>query len=133
MPCRTLSHLRAGRSSRLERSSDQLHVPAQTGGLSGPEHRGGHLLSDRSLKGWFITPELRWYLETSDTRDAPRGFHLGGYARVSNISFDASLSATGTGTDASGSVQGLLAVDFFEFGIGIQAGYQLLMIGTGSP
>ncbi|HOP43682.1 MAG TPA: DUF3575 domain-containing protein [Flavobacteriales bacterium] len=84
--------------------------------------------SDRSLKGWFITPELRWYLETSDTRDAPRGFHLGGYARVSNISFDASLSATGTGTDASGSVQGSLAVDFFEFGIGIQAGYQLLMI-----
>ncbi|HPF92063.1 MAG TPA: DUF3575 domain-containing protein [Flavobacteriales bacterium] len=84
--------------------------------------------SDRSLTGWFITPEMRWYLETSDTRDAPRGFHLGGYMRMSNISFDASLSATGTGTDASGRVDGSLAVDLFEFGLGVQAGYQLLMV-----
>ena len=84
--------------------------------------------SDRSLKGWFITPEMRWYLETSDTRDAPRGFHLGGYFRLSNISFDASLTAESTGSDASGRVDGSLAVDLFEFGIGIQAGYQLLMV-----
>ncbi|MCB0808747.1 MAG: DUF3575 domain-containing protein [Flavobacteriales bacterium] len=84
--------------------------------------------SDRKLSGWFLTPEVRWYLESSDTRDAPRGFHLGAYGRASTMTFEASLSASGTGTDASGRVDGSLKVAFSEFGLGIQAGYQLLMV-----
>jgi hypothetical protein len=86
------------------------------------------LSSGRRLTGWFLTPEVRWYLEKSDVRPAPRGFHLGGYGRISNMRFTSGFSAVGTGSDASGSVTGDIRIDLSELGLGIQAGYQMLLI-----
>jgi hypothetical protein len=84
--------------------------------------------SDRKLTGVFFTPEVKWFLEKSDKRPAPRGLYVGAYLRYSDMRFTSSLSATGTGTDASGSINTSCRIDLFEYGIGPSVGYQFLAI-----
>jgi hypothetical protein len=82
---------------------------------------------DREFKGWFITPEVKWYLEHSDSRPAPRGFYMGAYLRASNMRYTSTVSGTSTGTSASGEFTSDLQIDLTELGFGIDAGYQLLI------
>lgn len=82
------------------------------------------LTSGSEIKGWFLTPEVKWYLEKSDVRPAPRGFYMCAYARMSDLRLDAGFSGV---TDTSGTITGDLQVDLIEAGLGIGAGYQLLM------
>lgn len=84
--------------------------------------------SDRQLSGHYFTPEVKWFLEKSDDRPAPRGLYLGGYLRYSDTRFTASAKATATGTDASGEINGNLRIDLYEYGIGPSVGYQWLAI-----
>ena len=83
---------------------------------------------DRKITGIFITPEVKWFLEKSDKRPAPRGLYVGAYLRYSDIRFTSSLSATGTGTNGSGSVKTSCRIDLIEYGIGPSVGYQFLAI-----
>ncbi len=82
--------------------------------------------SDRTLAGYYFTPEVKWFVESSDPRPAPRGLYVGAYLRYSDTWFEAMASATGSGTDASGSVNADLRIDLFEYGIGPSVGYQWL-------
>ena len=86
------------------------------------------IAADRKLSGIFLTPEVKWFLEKSDDRPAPRGLYLGAYLRYSDIRYTGSTSATASGTDASGVVNGHLQVDLYEYGIGPALGYQWLAI-----
>ncbi len=98
-------------SSLLDLSSDKITVSA-----------------DRKLTGIYFTPEVKWFLEKSDKRPAPRGLYLGAYLRYSDTRYTASISGTGTGDNAGGVVSTDLRIDLLEFGAGPQLGYQFLCI-----
>lgn len=83
--------------------------------------------ADRKLGGYYITPEVKWFLEKSDKRPAPRGLYAGAYLRYSDTRYTASLSAMGTG-DNTGRVDADLRIDLVEFGIGPALGYQFLCL-----
>jgi len=83
--------------------------------------------ADRALTGIYFTPEVKWFLEKSDKRPAPRGLYLGAYLRYSDTRYTASISGVGTGPNAGGTVQTNLQIDLLEFGVGPSLGYQFLM------
>jgi hypothetical protein len=83
--------------------------------------------ADRKLTGIYFTPEVKWFLEKSDKRPAPRGLYLGAYLRYSDTRYTASISGVGTGPNAGGTVQTNLQIDLLEFGVGPSLGYQFLM------
>ena len=62
-------------------------LPLQPEGLLNFETEELVIGGDRELTGFFLTPEVKWYLETSDPRPAPRGFYMGAYARFSNVKY----------------------------------------------
>ncbi len=80
---------------------------------------------DRELKGIFITPEVKWYVEKSDVRPAPRGFYVGAYLRYSNLRYTSVVSAVSSETE--GAFESDIQIDLTEMGFGVDAGYQLLM------
>lgn len=82
--------------------------------------------ADRTLTGYYLTPEVKWFLETSDKRPAPRGLYVGAYLRWSDTRYTSSITATGSGTDASGSFNSNVRIDLFEAGVGPSLGYQFL-------
>lgn len=84
--------------------------------------------ADRKLTGIYFTPEVKWFVEKSDKRPAPRGLYVGAYLRFSDTRYTADLSAEASGTDASGSIMTSLQIDLLEYGIGPQMGYQFLAI-----
>ena len=84
--------------------------------------------ADRKLTGLYFTPEVKWFLEKSDKRPAPRGLYLGAYLRYSDTRYTANISGVGTGANAGGTVQTDLQIDLIEFGIGPSLGYQFLCI-----
>lgn len=84
--------------------------------------------ADRKLTGIYFTPEVKWFLEKSDKRPAPRGLYLGAYLRYSDTRYTADISGVGTGPNAGGTVQTALQIDLIEFGAGPQLGYQFLCI-----
>jgi|GEM_PF-3439200 len=86
------------------------------------------LSSDRKLSGWFVTPEVKWFLETSDDRPAPRGLYLGGYLRFSNLRYTADLAGKSANENVDGMVNTHLQIDLFESGIGPEVGYQFLAL-----
>lgn len=102
-------------------------LPRRPDGLVDLETEHIDLSSNREMTGWFITPEVKWYLEKNDVRPAPRGFYVGGYARVSNLRLTSELHGTAASTETNGSIDGNLKVNLLEYGLGIDAGYQLLM------
>lgn len=103
-------------------------VPRSGGGLLDLQTEEITLSSNRELSGIFITPEVKWFVETNDPRPAPRGFYIGAYARYSDMRFTAEMNASGTGTDVQGTAYGDLQIDLIEAGLGFSAGYQLLAI-----
>ncbi|HRH69459.1 MAG TPA: DUF3575 domain-containing protein [Flavobacteriales bacterium] len=103
-------------------------LPRRNGGLLDLQTDEIDMSSNRKLSGVFFTPEVKWFLEKSDTRDAPRGFYMGAYGRYSNMRLTAEMSASGEGTDVSGTAYGNLQVDLIEAGLGIDAGYQILAL-----
>lgn len=103
-------------------------VPRQGSGLFDLQTEEITMSSNRELSGIFITPEVKWFVETNDVRPAPRGFYVGAYARYSSMRFTAEMSASGAGTDVEGTAYGDLQVDLMELGLGFDAGYQLLAI-----
>ena len=48
---------------------------------------------DRKLGGIYITPEVKWFVEKSDRRPAPRGLYVGAYLRYSDTRYTSSFSA----------------------------------------
>jgi hypothetical protein len=86
------------------------------------------IASDRRISGHYLTPEVKWFLEKSDERPAPRGLYVGGYLRYSDTRYTGSVTATASGTDANGTVNGNLRIDLYEYGIGPSVGYQWLAI-----
>jgi hypothetical protein len=82
---------------------------------------------DRKLSGWWLTPEVKWYLEGTDPRPAPRGFYMGAYLRFSDMWYESDISGVANGSDVSAEFTSHMRVDLFEIGFGIDAGYQLLM------
>jgi hypothetical protein len=84
--------------------------------------------ADRKLTGYYLTPEVKWFVEKSDKRPAPRGLYVGAYLRYSNTRYTSSISAIATGTDAGGRINTDLRIDLFEFGIGPAVGYQFLCL-----
>jgi hypothetical protein len=84
--------------------------------------------SDRKLTGLYFTPEVKWFLEKSDKRPAPRGLYIGAYLRYSDTRYTYTIVAEGTGTDASGRIETNFKLDLFEFGLGPSMGYQFLAI-----
>ncbi len=110
--CLTLSYMMPVRPGRL------LDLDAENITFGG----------DRKITGYFITPEVKWFLEKSDPRPAPRGLYVGAYLRYSDMRFTSSLSAQSTGTDGSGSINTSLQIDLIEAGVGPSVGYQFLAI-----
>ena len=84
--------------------------------------------ADRKLTGIYFTPEVKWFLEKSDKRPAPRGLYLGAYLRYSDTRYTASISGVGTGPNAGGTVRTDLQIDMIELGIGPSLGYQFLCL-----
>ncbi|MBL8002108.1 MAG: hypothetical protein JNL05_09120 [Flavobacteriales bacterium] len=82
--------------------------------------------ADRKLSGYYLTPEVKWFLETSDKRPAPRGLYVGAYLRYSDTRYTSSITANGSGTDAGGSFESHLRIDLYELGVGPSLGYQFL-------
>ena len=103
-------------------------LPLQPSGLLDLNSDNISLSSDRKLTGFYITPEVKWFLEKSDKRPAPRGLYIGAYLRYSDTRFSANLLAEGSGTDVSGSIRSSLRIDLLEYGIGPSMGYQFLAI-----
>ena len=83
---------------------------------------------DNKLTGVFITPEVKWFMETSDKRPAPRGLYLGAYLRFSDMRYTSSITATATTADTTGNINSDLQVDLLEYGIGPEVGYQWLAL-----
>ena len=79
-------------------------VPLQPSGFFDIHPKNLTVSSDRQITGYYFTPEIKWFLETSDKRPAPRGFYLGGYLRFSDTRYTSSITAVATGDNASGSV-----------------------------
>jgi len=84
--------------------------------------------SDRRLTGCYLTPEVKWFVETSDPRPAPRGLYVGAYLRLSSTTYTSSFSATGSGSDAAGSSNSNMRRVLDELGAGPSAGYQFLAL-----
>ena len=84
--------------------------------------------ADRELTGYYFTPEVKWYVEKSDKRPAPRGLYLGAYFRYSDTRYTASLSAEASGENAGGRIETDLRIDLIEFGFGPAVGYQFLCL-----
>ena len=99
-------------------------LPHRASGFLDLQTENLDLTSGREISGWFLTPEVKWYLEKSDVRPAPRGFYLCAYARLSDLRLTAGFEGV---TDTSGTIKGDLQVDLIEAGLGVGAGYQLLM------
>lgn len=83
---------------------------------------------DRKLGGIYITPEVKWFVEKSDRRPAPRGLYVGAYLRYSDTRYTSSFSAITTTAATNGSIDGSLKIDLFEYGVGPSVGYQFLCI-----
>jgi hypothetical protein len=81
---------------------------------------------DRTLSGYYITPEVKWFLEKSDSRPAPRGLYLGAYLRYSDTRYKADLSVVSISENEESSSK--LQIDLIEFGVGPSLGYQFLAI-----
>ena len=103
-------------------------LPLQPSGLLELNSDNITFSSDRKLTGIYFTPEVKWFLEKSDKRPAPRGLYIGAYLRYSDTRYTADLSAEASGTDASGSIRTALQIDLFEYGVGPSMGYQFLAI-----
>lgn len=103
-------------------------LPTQPGRLLDLDAKDITFDSDRKLSGYFITPEVKWFVEKSDPRPAPRGLYVGGYLRYSDMRFTSSLTAVSNGTDGSGSIHSSCRIDLIEAGIGPSVGYQFLAI-----
>lgn len=101
-------------------------MPIRPEGLLNLETEDLVIGGDREFSGWFITPEVKWYLEDNDVRPAPRGFYVGAYLRASNMRYSSTVSGTASGT-TSGEFKSDLQIDLSELGFGIDAGYQLLI------
>ena len=84
--------------------------------------------SDRELQGRSFTPEVKWYLERNDVRPAPCGFYVGMYGRLSDVRLTSDLTGAASSTEINGTVEGSLQLDLLEYGLGIDAGYQLLTL-----
>ena len=82
----------------------------------------------RELTGYYLTPEVKWYVEQSDKRPAPRGLYVGAYLRYSDTRYTSSISAIATGENAGGRIDTDLRIDLIEFGIGPALGYQFLCL-----
>lgn len=102
-------------------------LPITPSGLFNPESENISFGADRKLTGLYFTPEVKWYLERSDKRPAPRGLYVGAYLRYSDTRYTASLSAIATGENAGGTITTELRIDLIEYGIGPSMGYQFLM------
>jgi hypothetical protein len=102
-------------------------LPAYPSGLLDLDAEQLTFGEDRKLTGIYFTPEVKWYLEKSDKRPAPRGLYVGAYLRYSDTRYTSTITAEGTGTDASGRIETNLRVDLYEYGVGPSMGYQFLM------
>ncbi|MBL7982534.1 MAG: DUF3575 domain-containing protein [Flavobacteriales bacterium] len=85
--------------------------------------------ADRRLSGYYLTPEVKWFVEKSDKRPAPRGLYVGAYLRYSDTRYTATMTATAIGDNADGNIVADLRIDLLEFGIGPGVGYQFLCLG----
>lgn len=84
---------------------------------------------DRSMSGLYFTPEMKWFVERSDARPAPRGLYVGVYGRYGHTRYDASVTAMGSGEGVAGDVTGSLRIRLDEYGVGAMLGYQFLAVG----
>jgi len=103
-------------------------LPLQPSGLFDLSSPNLTFSEDRTLSGYYITPEVKWFLEQSDRRPAPRGLYLGAYLRYSDTRYKADLSAVSVNENVEGSVSTKLQIDLVEFGVGPSLGYQFLAI-----
>ena len=101
-------------------------LPIQPEGLLNLETEDLVIGGDRELTGIFITPEVKWYpTQRSTTGASGAGFYVGAYARWSDMRYTSSISGV---SESNGStVNADLQMDLIEYGLGIDAGYQLLM------
>jgi hypothetical protein len=99
-------------------------LPLKPSGLFDLDLENITVSEDRTLSGYYITPEVKWFLEKSDRRPAPRGLYLGAYLRYSDTRYEAELS----GENEGGSFKTDLQIDLIEFGAGPALGYQFLAI-----
>lgn len=84
---------------------------------------------DRRMTGLYITPEMKWFVERSDTRPAPRGLYVGAYARYGHTRYDATVTGATQVDGVDGSVSGALHIRMHEYGVGAMLGYQFLAVG----
>lgn len=84
--------------------------------------------ADRKLSGIYFTPEVKWFLEKSDKRPAPRGLYLGAYLRYSDTRYTATISGVASGENGGSTITTDLQIDLVELGAGPQLGYQFLCI-----
>jgi hypothetical protein len=103
-------------------------LPLQPSGLFDLDLENLTISEDRTLSGYYITPEVKWFLEKSDRRPAPRGLYLGAYLRYSDTRYKADVSGVVTRDNAEGSFTTDLQIDLIEFGAGPALGYQFLAI-----
>lgn len=84
--------------------------------------------ADRELTGLFLTPEVKWFLERSDRRPAPRGLYLGAYLRYGDLRFTANITGESNMQGVGGTISSHLRIDLIEYGIGPSVGYQFLAL-----
>lgn len=103
-------------------------LPVLPSGLLDLETTDIEFGADREITGYYLTPEVKWFVESSDKRPAPRGLYVGAYLRYSDTRYTSSIQASGSGTDAGGSFKSNVRIDLFEAGIGPSVGYQFLAL-----
>jgi hypothetical protein len=103
-------------------------LPLQPSGLLDLSSPNLTFSQDRTLSGYYITPEVKWFLEKSDRRPAPRGLYLGAYLRYSDTRYKADISAVSINENVEGTISTKLQIDLMEFGVGPSLGYQFLAI-----
>jgi hypothetical protein len=84
--------------------------------------------ADRKLTGIFLTPEVKWFLEKSDRRPAPRGLYLGAYLRYSDLRFTSDITGRSNAQEVDGTITSSLRIDLIEVGVGPSVGYQFLCV-----
>ena len=83
----------------------------------------GNIIVDaqsRGIRGYSLTPELRYYFNICDCKGSPSGLYAGLYGRFTKLYGDISIHAW-TGSEY---IDVLSAGNFHEYGLGLQLGYQ---------
>lgn len=79
----------------------------------------------KGLRGFSLTPEVRYYFDFCNCGEVPMGFYTGLYGRMTRFYGDLGFHYWG----GEEYVDVVVATNFRELGVGIQLGYQMVFKG----